>query len=47
MVNRKPILAHEDEIEINRRSRSAKLRVVEKLKTWDEKFLYQEGWNRL
>ncbi|RLQ95837.1 16S rRNA (cytosine(1402)-N(4))-methyltransferase RsmH [Falsibacillus albus] len=31
LVNRKPILASEDELEINNRARSAKLRVAEKL----------------
>jgi len=31
MINRKPISASEEEIKINARSRSAKLRVVEKL----------------
>jgi len=31
LVSRKPIVADDDEIKINPRSRSAKLRVVEKL----------------
>ncbi|SFM00131.1 16S rRNA (cytosine1402-N4)-methyltransferase [Gracilibacillus orientalis] len=34
--NRKPILASETELEENRRSRSAKLRVIEKVKEWNE-----------
>jgi 16S rRNA (cytosine1402-N4)-methyltransferase len=32
LVNRKPILAGEEELEENNRSRSAKLRVAEKLR---------------
>jgi len=31
LINRKPILASEQEIELNKRSRSAKLRIIEKL----------------
>lgn len=45
-INRKPILATEDELEVNRRSRSAKLRVVEKVKSWSDDFKYGEGWNK-
>ncbi|MDC3416487.1 16S rRNA (cytosine(1402)-N(4))-methyltransferase RsmH [Aquibacillus salsiterrae] len=45
-LSKKPILPGEGELEENRRSRSAKLRIVEKQKPWDNKFLYQEGWNR-
>ncbi|MGP4040401.1 16S rRNA (cytosine(1402)-N(4))-methyltransferase RsmH [Gracilibacillus sp. D59] len=37
LINRKPILPSNEELEENRRSRSAKLRVVEKVKDWDEK----------
>lgn len=43
MITRKPIVATEDELEQNRRARSAKLRIVEKVKVWDEQFFYQEG----
>lgn len=43
-ISRKPIVADDIELEENRRSRSAKLRVVEKLKTWDDTFSYEEGW---
>lgn len=32
LVNRKPVIASEEELEINTRSRSAKLRVIEKIK---------------
>ncbi|WP_186577559.1 16S rRNA (cytosine(1402)-N(4))-methyltransferase RsmH [Aquibacillus kalidii] len=46
LINRKPIVANENELEENRRSRSAKLRIIEKIKPWDEKFMYQEGWNK-
>lgn len=43
-ITRKPILPQAEEIERNRRARSAKLRVVEKLKAWDHTFTYEEGW---
>lgn len=43
MITRKPIIADEAELERNRRSRSAKLRIVEKTKTWDQNFFYLEG----
>ncbi|UFU00934.1 16S rRNA (cytosine(1402)-N(4))-methyltransferase RsmH [Radiobacillus kanasensis] len=46
MVTRKPIVPNDKEIEENRRSRSAKLRIVEKVKPWNEEFTYQEGWNK-
>lgn len=46
LITRKPILATDDELEENRRSRSAKLRIVEKVKKWDEQFLYEKGWNK-
>ncbi|WP_163579672.1 16S rRNA (cytosine(1402)-N(4))-methyltransferase RsmH [Gracilibacillus saliphilus] len=36
LVNRKPILPSENELAENRRSRSAKLRVIEKVKDWNE-----------
>lgn len=45
-ITRKPILPNEDELDENRRSRSAKLRIVEKVKPWNENFLYQEGWSK-
>ncbi|RPF56087.1 16S rRNA (cytosine(1402)-N(4))-methyltransferase RsmH [Aquisalibacillus elongatus] len=38
LVTRKPIVPSEDELEENRRSRSAKLRIVEKVKDWDPQF---------
>jgi 16S rRNA (cytosine1402-N4)-methyltransferase len=38
LVTRKPIVASESELEDNRRSRSAKLRVAEKIKPWSSKF---------
>lgn len=43
LVSRKPIIANEQELTDNRRSRSAKLRIVEKVKVWDEQFFYQKG----
>lgn len=46
IITRKPVLANEDELEENRRSRSAKLRIVEKVKAWDESFSYKEGWKK-
>ncbi|MCA0983576.1 16S rRNA (cytosine(1402)-N(4))-methyltransferase RsmH [Halobacillus yeomjeoni] len=46
LVTRKPIIAEEDELEENRRSRSAKLRVVEKVKPWSKEFEYEEGWKK-
>lgn len=45
-ITRRPIVPSDDEVERNRRSRSAKLRVVEKVKSWDEDFMYEEGWRR-
>ncbi|SHN14961.1 16S rRNA (cytosine(1402)-N(4))-methyltransferase RsmH [Gracilibacillus kekensis] len=36
LINRKPILPSEEELEKNRRSRSAKLRIIEKIKDMDE-----------
>src|SRR5699024_4176837 len=46
LINRKPIYASQDELDENRRSRSAKLRIAEKVKDWDEKFIYKEGWKK-
>lgn len=43
LITRKPIVANEEELEVNRRSRSAKLRITEKEKEWDEAFTYTEG----
>lgn len=42
-ITRKPIIASAEELESNRRARSAKLRVVEKVREWDEKFTFEEG----
>ncbi|TFB23305.1 16S rRNA (cytosine(1402)-N(4))-methyltransferase RsmH [Filobacillus milosensis] len=38
LITRKPILPNEDELEENRRSRSAKLRIAEKVKEWEEQY---------
>ena len=46
LITRKPILATEEELSANRRSRSAKLRIVEKKKEWNNDFKYIEGWKR-
>lgn len=45
-ITRKPITPSEEELERNRRARSAKLRVVEKIKNWDEQYEYEEGWSK-
>jgi len=42
-ITRKPISPSDEELKQNRRSRSAKLRIVEKVHTWDEKFTNVEG----
>ncbi|MDQ0350517.1 16S rRNA (cytosine1402-N4)-methyltransferase [Alkalibacillus filiformis] len=41
-ITRKPIVPSEEEIEENRRSRSAKLRIVEKVKEWEEQYALDE-----
>lgn len=46
LITRKPIIAKDEEVSENRRSRSAKLRIVEKKLVWDETFTYEEGWKR-
>ncbi len=46
VVTRKPVIAGDEELEANRRSRSAKLRIIEKVKVWDESFNYAEGWKK-
>lgn len=43
LINRKPIIANDEELDINRRSRSAKLRIVEKESEWDYTFTYEKG----
>lgn len=44
LITRKPILPSAEEVANNRRARSAKLRVVEKVSEWDERFQYNERW---
>lgn len=46
LVDKKAILPNEQELNENRRSRSAKLRIAEKVREWDETFQYEEGWNK-
>ncbi|WP_163536711.1 16S rRNA (cytosine(1402)-N(4))-methyltransferase RsmH [Gracilibacillus sp. YIM 98692] len=43
LVNKKPIVASGEELDENRRSRSAKLRVVEKVNEWNSNFYYEKG----
>ena len=42
-ITRKPMVASEEELTLNRRSRSAKLRIVEKERIWTREFTYGEG----
>lgn len=46
IITRKPLLAEEHELDENRRSRSAKLRIIEKVSQWREEFTYEEGWKK-
>ncbi|WP_199860681.1 16S rRNA (cytosine(1402)-N(4))-methyltransferase RsmH [Oceanobacillus damuensis] len=46
LITRKPIVAAEFELDENRRSRSAKLRVVKKVTEWRNEFTYEEGWKK-
>ena len=45
-ITKKPITPSDQELAQNRRARSAKLRVVEKVKDWDDQFTYEEGWRK-
>ncbi|GAA0613115.1 16S rRNA (cytosine(1402)-N(4))-methyltransferase RsmH [Virgibacillus siamensis] len=46
LLTKKPIVPSEDELDLNRRSRSAKLRIVEKIGSWNDEFTYREGWKK-
>lgn len=46
LITRKPVIAQMDELDENRRSRSAKLRIVEKINEWNNDFRYEEGWKK-
>lgn len=46
LITRKPIGPSHDELDVNRRSRSAKLRIAEKVRMWDKSFTYVEGWKK-
>ena len=46
LITKKPVVHSEEEIDRNRRARSAKLRVIEKVKQWDERFTYKERWKK-
>lgn len=45
-ITKKAITPSEAEVTQNRRSRSSRLRVVEKVNEWDEYFTYEGGWKR-
>lgn len=45
LISRKPIIPSELELEENRRARSAKLRVVKKIRPWSSGFRYNERGN--
>lgn len=45
-IARKPIVPNKEEVAANRRARSAKLRIVEKIRQWDEQFTYDERWRK-
>lgn len=46
LTRRKPITPNEEELEENRRARSSKLRVVKKIRPWNEEFRHDERWNK-
>ncbi|MGM8364228.1 16S rRNA (cytosine(1402)-N(4))-methyltransferase RsmH [Virgibacillus sp. W0181] len=46
LITRKPIIPEKEEVDENRRSRSSKLRIVEKVKQWNDEFIYEEGWHK-
>ncbi|MCM3396243.1 16S rRNA (cytosine(1402)-N(4))-methyltransferase RsmH [Oceanobacillus profundus] len=46
LITRKPVMPGDYELDENRRSRSAKLRVVEKVTEWRNEFTYEEGWKK-
>ncbi|MBP2077541.1 16S rRNA (cytosine(1402)-N(4))-methyltransferase RsmH [Oceanobacillus polygoni] len=46
LITRKPVIPKDMELDENRRSRSAKLRVVEKTNAWRNEFTYEEGWKK-
>ena len=46
LITRKPIIATDSELTENRRSRSAKLRITEKVNEWKDEFTYEEGWKK-
>ncbi|MEW9676569.1 16S rRNA (cytosine(1402)-N(4))-methyltransferase RsmH [Lentibacillus sp. L22] len=46
LITKKPINPGEQELQANRRSRSAKLRIAEKVSAWNDQFTYREGWKK-
>lgn len=45
LLTKKPVVPSDEEIKANRRARSSKLRIVEKVKEWDIQFTYKKEWN--
>lgn len=46
LITRKAITPSREEIAHNKRARSAKLRIVEKINKWSNDFAYEEGWRK-
>src|SRR5690625_1808153 len=46
LITKKPIVPDENELQENRRSRSAKLRIAEKVNVWNKDFTYRKGWKK-
>src|SRR5699024_10571467 len=46
LLRRNTIGRSDNELDAKRRSRSAKLRILEKVRTWDKSFTYVEGWKK-
>jgi 16S rRNA (cytosine1402-N4)-methyltransferase len=46
LITKKPIVPDENELQENRRSRSAKLRIAEKINDWNEDFTHRKGWKK-
>lgn len=46
LITRQPIIPRDEEIQQNKRARSAKLRIVEKVKEWSKDFIYEKGWRK-
>lgn len=44
LITRKAISPSTEELTDNRRARSAKLRIVEKVSDWEDEYIFEEGW---